>query len=421
MQYIIGIGTSIGFTIENIHLAIAALESQQNIRVIRKASLYSSKAVLKEHAPKEWNIRFLNTAVKISSLLKPDELLVILKDIETQLGRDLSAPIWSPRVIDLDILAAEDLILETDELTIPHKELINRNFALAPLLELSKGWHHPKYVEWNLNIRLKELGKIVKLKQTLANTMHMGIVNLSNQSFSDGDFGDNQRKSNFDELIKNGAEIIDIGAESTKSDAKPITIEEEFNKLDKFLEYLKSQLANLIYKPLVSIDTRKLAVMQQILSKHNDIIWMINDVECNDIEQKAKLIAKYNKKYVITHNLGITDRNYYLDKDNAINNVCEYIEQKKLVLLNHGVAKENIFFDVGFGFGKKSDIANYLLENIIKIKQRLDLKVLVGHSRKPSVLGLAKDSNLATLDRATRELSRKLEKLAIEIIRVHKI
>ncbi|ANH78040.1 2-amino-4-hydroxy-6-hydroxymethyldihydropteridine pyrophosphokinase [Francisella persica ATCC VR-331] len=421
MQYIIGIGTNIGFTIENIHLAIAALESQQNIRVIRKASLYSSKAVLKEHAPKEWDIRFLNTAVKINSSLKPDELLVILKDIETQMGRDLSAPIWSPRVIDLDILAAEDLILETDELTIPHKELINRNFALAPLLELSKGWHHPKYVECDLNIRYKELGEIIKLKQTLTNTMRMGIVNLSSQSFSDGDFSDNQRKLNFEELIKNGAEIIDIGAESTKPNSKPITIEEEFNKLDKFLEYLKSQLANLIYKPLVSIDTRKLAVMQQILSKHNDIIWMINDVECNNIEQKAQLIAKYNKKYVITHNLGITDRNQYLDKDNAINSVCEYVEQKKLVLLNHGVAKENIFFDVGFGFGKKSDTANYLLENIVKIKQKLDLKALVGHSRKPSVLSLDKDSNLATLDRDTRELSRKLEKLAIEIIRVHKI
>ncbi|APC91579.1 MULTISPECIES: 2-amino-4-hydroxy-6-hydroxymethyldihydropteridine diphosphokinase [Francisella] len=421
MQYIIGIGTNIGFVLENIHLAIAALASQQNIRIIRKASLYSSKAVLKEGAPKEWDIRFLNTAVKISSSLKPEELLVVLKDIETKIGRDLDAPIWSPRVIDLDILAAEDLILETDKLTIPHKELINRNFALAPLLELSKGWHHPKYVEWDLNIRLKELGEIVKLKQTLANTMRMGIVNLSNQSFSDGVFDDDQRKLKLDELIKNGAEIIDIGAESTKPGAKPIMIGEEFDKLDKFLEYLKSQLTNLTYKPLVSIDTRKLAVMHQILAKHHDIIWMINDVECNDIEQKAQLITKYNKKYVITHNLGIAARGQYLAKDNAIDSVCEYIEQKQLVLLNQGVAKENIFFDVGFGFGKKADTANYLLENIVKIKQRLDLKALVGHSRKPSVLGLAKDSNLATLDRATRELSRKLEKLDIEIIRVHKI
>ncbi|MDE4947140.1 2-amino-4-hydroxy-6-hydroxymethyldihydropteridine pyrophosphokinase, partial [Francisella tularensis subsp. holarctica] len=54
MKYIIGIGTNSGFTIENIHLAINALESQQNIRIIRKESLYSSKAVLKDDAPKEW-------------------------------------------------------------------------------------------------------------------------------------------------------------------------------------------------------------------------------------------------------------------------------------------------------------------------------------------------------------------------------
>ncbi|MDE4940555.1 dihydropteroate synthase, partial [Francisella tularensis subsp. holarctica] len=82
----------------------------------------------------------------------------------------------------------------------------------------------------------------------------------TNQSFSDGNFDDNQRKLNLDELIQRGAEIIDIGAESTKPDAKTISIEEEFNKLDEFLEYFKSQLANLIYKPLVSIDTRKLEV-----------------------------------------------------------------------------------------------------------------------------------------------------------------
>ncbi|MDE5015030.1 2-amino-4-hydroxy-6-hydroxymethyldihydropteridine diphosphokinase, partial [Francisella tularensis subsp. holarctica] len=75
-----------------------------------KSSLYSSKAVLKEDAPKEWDIRFLNTAVKISSSLKTDELLVLLKDIELKIGRDLNDPAWSPRVIYLDILAAEDLI-----------------------------------------------------------------------------------------------------------------------------------------------------------------------------------------------------------------------------------------------------------------------------------------------------------------------
>lgn len=202
MQYIIGIGTNIGFTIENIHLALDALASHQSIRIIRKASLYSSKALLKENAPKEWDITFLNTAVKISTHLKPENLLKALKDIEAKIGRDLNAPIWSPRLIDLDILAAEDLILETDKLTIPHKELLNRNFALAPLLELSKGWNHPIRIEKDLSIKLKELEPIEKLNQTLSNTMRMGIVNLSDQSFSDGGFDDTQRKSNFLELIK---------------------------------------------------------------------------------------------------------------------------------------------------------------------------------------------------------------------------
>lgn len=421
MQYIIGIGTNIGFTLENIHLAIDALEALPNIRVIRKASLYSSKALLKEGAPKDWDIIFLNTAVKISTTLNPQELLIILKNIEKNIGRDLNAPIWSPRIIDLDILAAEDLILEADNLSIPHKELLNRNFALAPLLELSKNWHHPKKIDIDLSLRLKELDPIEKLKQSLSNTMRMGIVNLSDQSFSDGYFDNDKRKLNLEELIDNGAEIIDIGAESTKPDAKPISINEEFQRLDTFLEYIKSSLTNLKYKPLLSIDTRKLEVMQQILEKHHDIIWMINDVECNNIEQKAKLIAKYNKKYVITHNLGIIDRNQYIDRDNAIDAVCKYIEQKKNILLNYDLAKENIFFDVGFGFGKKTDTAKYLLENIIKIKERLNLKALIGHSRKPSVLGLTKDSDLNTLDKATRELSRKLEKLNIEIIRIHKI
>ena len=421
MQYIIGIGTNIGFTLENIHLAIDALESHQDIRIIRKAGLYSSKALLKEGAPKNWDINFINTAVKISSTLDPNKLLTILKNIEKNIGRDLNAPVWSTRIIDLDILAAEDLILETDELTIPHKELLNRNFALAPLLELSKGWYHPKKVDIDLNLRLKELDEIEKLRQTLSNTMRMGIVNLSDQSFSDGHFDDDRRKSNLHELIENGAEIIDIGAESTKPNAKAISVDEEFEKLDIFLEYIRSNAADLIYKPLISIDTRKFEVMQKILEKHHDIVWMINDVECNDIEQKAKLIAKYNKKYVLTHNLGIINRDQYLEKDNAIDNVCEYIEQKKQTLLNCDLTKENIFFDVGFGFGKKTNTANYLLENIVKIKNILGLKALVGHSRKPSILGLTKYSDLKSLDNATRELSRKLEKLNIEIIRIHKV
>jgi 2-amino-4-hydroxy-6-hydroxymethyldihydropteridine diphosphokinase/dihydropteroate synthase len=161
--------------------------------------------------------------------------------------------------------------------------------------------------------------------------------------------------------------------------------------------------------------------MQNILDKHSDIIWMINDVECNDIKQKAKLIAKYNKKYVITHNLGIIDRNEYLDKENAIGEICSFIKAKRDVLVKNGVNQNNIYFDVGFGFGKKAETAIYLLDNIEIIKNQLGLKTLVGHSRKASVLGLDKNSSISKLDNATKELSKKLQYQNIEIIRIHRI
>ncbi|KEI35686.1 2-amino-4-hydroxy-6-hydroxymethyldihydropteridine pyrophosphokinase [Francisella sp. W12-1067] len=421
MQYIIGIGANIGFTLENINKAIHTIASNENIKLLAKASLYSSKALLKDNSPKDWDIIYLNTAIKIESSLKPLELLETLKDIEKNIGRDLNAPIWSPRIIDLDILAAEDLILDTEELTIPHKELLNRNFALAPLLELNKNWHHPRHIDIDLNIRLKELKNIDILNQRLSNTMRMGIVNLSEQSFSDGFLTDNERKTNLEQLIEDGAEIIDIGAESTKPDAEPIPASEEINRLDSFLDYLKSQLHTLKYRPLISVDTRKLEVMQEILAKHHDIIWMINDVECNDIQQKSKLLAKYDKKYVITHNLGIIYRNQYLEKKDSIEEIYKYIQGKKNILVSEGLNKDNIYFDIGFGFSKSAETARYLLENINIIKDKLNLKTLVGHSRKPSVLGLNKNTSINELDLATKELSQKLEQQNIEIIRVHKV
>ena len=94
--------------------------------------------------------------------------------------------------------------------------------------------------------------------------------------------------------------------------------------------------------------------MEKVLHKYSDIIWMINDVECNDIEEKSKLIAKYDKKYVITHNLGIIDRCKYLEKENSINDICNFINEKKQILLTNGVKQENIYFDIGIGFGKKT-------------------------------------------------------------------
>ena len=421
MQYIIGVGSNIGFTLENINTAIQILSSNNSLQIVDRAPLYSSKALLKDDSPIEWDIYYLNTAVKIKSILKPLELLGILKSIESKMGRDLNAKVWSPRIIDLDILSYENNTLDSDKLIIPHKELLNRSFALAPLLDIEPTWKHPLYSHLNLHNTLKTLDKSEMINQEISSTIRMGIVNLSTQSFSDGGLNYNQRKHNLLEMINNGAECIDIGAESTKLNAVNKPIDDEWLLLDKFLSDFRLNIKNLKYTPLISIDTRKLAVMGKVLHKYSDIIWMINDVECNDIEEKSKLISKYNKKYVITHNLGIIDRCKYLKKENATDDICNFINEKKQILLTNGVKPENIYFDIGIGFGKKQETAKYLLDNILVLKDRLKLKTLVGHSRKPSVLNTPADAAVYELDIATKQLSKKLINIGVDIIRIHKI
>ena len=96
-------------------------------------------------------------------------------------------------------MAAENSIFHSEKLNIPHAELLNK-FALAPLLELEPNWKHPSFYDSDLYTKLETLDKVVKLKQEANNTMRMGIVNLSDQSFSDGHFDDNARKSNLFQL-----------------------------------------------------------------------------------------------------------------------------------------------------------------------------------------------------------------------------
>ncbi|VDN00420.1 unnamed protein product, partial [Onchocerca ochengi] len=89
-----------------------------------------TKAILPNGAPDEWNKPFLNMVVYGSCLVSPEELLKGFKQIEYDIGRTQVHEKWAPRVIDLDILLWDNLILNTPYLTIPHPELMNRPFLL---------------------------------------------------------------------------------------------------------------------------------------------------------------------------------------------------------------------------------------------------------------------------------------------------
>jgi 2-amino-4-hydroxy-6-hydroxymethyldihydropteridine diphosphokinase len=82
---------------------------------------------------------FLNAAVQIETDLGPEPLLQLVKGVEAELGRDFGQVRHGPRVVDVDLLLLGDISLETDRLTLPHREVLTRRFVLVPLLELDPG------------------------------------------------------------------------------------------------------------------------------------------------------------------------------------------------------------------------------------------------------------------------------------------
>ena len=134
----IGIGSNLGNRQENCFRALEILE-KRGIKVQRKSSLYETEPWGVKDQP-----RFVNMVVQIETTLKPNDLLRILKDIETEIGRQDSFH-WGPRMIDLDILLFNDLVLNEEDLQIPHPYLHEREFVLRPLNEIAPEVIHPVF------------------------------------------------------------------------------------------------------------------------------------------------------------------------------------------------------------------------------------------------------------------------------------
>lgn len=136
MKYYLGLGGNLGNPRENIEAAIQTLR-RMGVRIVRKSSLYRTEPV--GFTRQSW---FLNQAIAIRTDLSPWKLLAEAKAIERALGRR-PGPRNGPRPIDIDILLAEETILRTASLEIPHPRLSERRFALAPLVEIAPDLVHP--------------------------------------------------------------------------------------------------------------------------------------------------------------------------------------------------------------------------------------------------------------------------------------
>ncbi|MDP3049288.1 MAG: 2-amino-4-hydroxy-6-hydroxymethyldihydropteridine diphosphokinase [Thermodesulfovibrionales bacterium] len=132
----ISIGSNLGDREENCRQAIKLIE--KNGIVVKKQSLmYETEPWGVKDQPK-----FINMAIEAETDKKPEELLRVLEEIEKEIGRTETVK-WGPRVIDLDILFYDDLILKTPDLEIPHPLLHEREFVLKPLCEIAPDKKHP--------------------------------------------------------------------------------------------------------------------------------------------------------------------------------------------------------------------------------------------------------------------------------------
>lgn len=266
---------------------------------------------------------------------------------------------------------------------------------------------------------LKTLGILLSEKcspQQTKKTKIMGILNITPDSFSDGgehfDLEDSIKHLN--KLIEEGADIIDIGAESTKPYSKEVTANEQLNRLIPILEYIKT---NNIKTP-ISIDTRNSQVAQECI---NYGIGIINDV--SGLEHDANMIdllAKHPEvKIIIQHSKGTPENMQNSPEyENLMDEIYISLKNKVEFATSKGIKFENIIIDPGIGFGKTKT------HNLEIIKRWQELKtlgcpILLGLSRK-SLLELP-DATNEEKDLYTLALNSILINQNIDIIRVHNV
>lgn len=267
--------------------------------------------------------------------------------------------------------------------------------------------------------RLKNLGEQLSEQLNVKNnikTQIMGILNITQNSFSDGGmhyrFEDSIKHLN--QLIEDGADIIDIGAESTKPYSMAISAEEQLEKIEPVLKYIKE---NNITIP-ISIDTRSAKVAKRCIDFGVNII---NDVSGFDYDEKmVEIIAQTpSVKIIIQHSKGTPENMQNAPQyENLMDEIYINLKNKVDYAISNGINKSNIIIDPGIGFGKTKQ------HNLEIIKRWKELKtigcpILIGLSRK-SLLELNSADNKEK-DIYTLALDSILINEDIDYIRVHNV
>lgn len=219
----------------------------------------------------------------------------------------------------------------------------------------------------------------------------MGILNVTPDSFSDGGkfFDSNIAISHAKQMVKDGADIIDVGGESTRPGSKPVSAKEEVGRVIPVIKAISKEI-----NVPVSIDTSKAEVAEKAVSAGAA---MINDVTGLRNSKMVRLATKKNLPVVIMHMLGkprtMQDKPEYKD---VVSDIYTHLERQAKKVIAEGLSPENVYIDLGIGFGKTVDHNLELIRRIAEFKS-MGFPIVFGPSRKSfigMILGTDTDDRL---------------------------
>lgn len=247
-------------------------------------------------------------------------------------------------------------------------------------------------------------------------TRIMGIINVTPDSFSDGGLFTSTETAlaQADRLIDNGADILDIGGESTRPFAEPVDAEEELQRVIPVIRGIRQK-----HSIPISIDTSKAAVAREALQAGADII---NDISAlrKDTEM-ISLVKETTVPVIIMHMQGKpADMQVNPEYQNVTDDILDFFKERIDWIKENGVAVSRLIIDPGIGFGKTLQHNLSILKNLKKLSA-LGVPVLLGHSRKRFLGDITDTVVEKERDLATAVVSALCYTENIAIIRVHNV
>ena len=303
---------------------------------------------------------------------------------------------------------------DNEELSFDQIEIISRKTRKK--ISIKKINSLSKYLKKKIKQDLKLITKRKKIKNfNLKSTpIIMGILNITPDSFSDGGKFNkkNLAEKQLNYLFKCGADLVDIGGESTRPGSKSISTKIEWKRIENILKKIDK-------KKIISLDTRKSEIMEKGIKLG---VKLINDVSgLNYDKNSINVLKKYKTPFVLQHSLGNPDIMQDNPKyKNVLLDIYDFFEEKIKFLRRVGINHNNIILDPGIGFGKNLKHNMTIIKNI-SIYHSLGLPILLGISRKKFIKELSDNNDSSSRIGGTISSGIFAMMQGVQILRVHDV